>query len=261
MGDRGVDLGQGRCGEGTDGEPGDGGRRFVASEPVEKGGEDRQGGADHGGVARVVEVADRQRDVIERGQRVAVFGLEAGQSDRQDVSRCSGCRCLGRSPGPGAGRPARRRDRRRGRRSRGNESANESTYGLRVASAASIRPFAAAIASSPATGDRQCDDQVCPGDCVGVAAACELGAAPLDPPFGLADEQVRSAERGPRRRTAPRRCGHCRSPAGRRRCSRQPPRSVRPFQHCDAITYRNASRGWSTARAGSMSSSAQAIGS
>ena len=29
---------------------------------------------------------------------------------------------------------------------------------------------------------------------MGVAAACELGAAPLDPPFGLADDRVRSAE-------------------------------------------------------------------
>ena len=42
-----------------------------------------EGGAHPGGVARVVEVADRQRDVIERGQRVAVFGLKAGQTGRQ----------------------------------------------------------------------------------------------------------------------------------------------------------------------------------
>ncbi len=44
------------------------------------------------------------------------------------------------------------------------------------------------------TGDRQCDDQGCPGECMGVATACELGAAPLDPPFGLADVQVCTAE-------------------------------------------------------------------
>ena len=43
MGDRGVDLGHSRRGEGAEGETGDGGRRFVASEPVEKGGEDGQG--------------------------------------------------------------------------------------------------------------------------------------------------------------------------------------------------------------------------
>ena len=36
VGDRGGDLGDRRCGEGTEGEAGDGGRRFVASEPVEK---------------------------------------------------------------------------------------------------------------------------------------------------------------------------------------------------------------------------------
>ena len=40
-------------------------------------------GPHHGGVARVVVVADRQRDVVERGQRVAVFGLQAGKMDRQ----------------------------------------------------------------------------------------------------------------------------------------------------------------------------------
>ena len=71
------------CGEGTERETGDGGRRFVASEPVEEGGEDSQRDADRGGVARVVVVADRQSEVIERGQRVAVFGLESGQTDRQ----------------------------------------------------------------------------------------------------------------------------------------------------------------------------------
>ena len=63
---------------GLSGETGDGGRRFVASEPVEKGGEGSQRAKDQGGVARVVVVADRQREVIERGQRVAVFGLEVG---------------------------------------------------------------------------------------------------------------------------------------------------------------------------------------
>ena len=34
----------------------------------------------------------------------------------------------------------------------------------------------------------------CPGECVSVATACELGAAPLDRPFGLADVHVRTAE-------------------------------------------------------------------
>ena len=39
VGDRGVELGK-RCGVGDDGEPGDDGRWFVASESVEKNGED-----------------------------------------------------------------------------------------------------------------------------------------------------------------------------------------------------------------------------
>ena len=42
VGDRGAQLGYGRRGEGVDGEPADGGRRFIASEPVEKSGEGSQ---------------------------------------------------------------------------------------------------------------------------------------------------------------------------------------------------------------------------
>jgi hypothetical protein len=36
VGDGSVHLGEGRCREGAEGAPGDGGRRFVASEPVER---------------------------------------------------------------------------------------------------------------------------------------------------------------------------------------------------------------------------------
>ena len=43
----------------------------------------RQGAADHVGVARVVIVADRHGEVIEGSQRVAVFGLEAAQVGRK----------------------------------------------------------------------------------------------------------------------------------------------------------------------------------
>jgi hypothetical protein len=43
-------------------------------------------------------------------------------------------------------------------------------------------------------GDRQCEDQAYPSECVGVATVCELGAAPLDLPFGLPDVQVRRAK-------------------------------------------------------------------
>jgi hypothetical protein len=44
-----------------------------------------------------------------------------------------------------------------------------------------------------ATGERQRPHEDCPGDPVGVATACELGAAPLDASFGLADGRVHSA--------------------------------------------------------------------
>ena len=70
--------------ERTEREPGDGGRRFVASEPVEKNGEDGQRDADRRGVARIVVVADRQSEVIECGHGVAVFGLKSCQNVRQD---------------------------------------------------------------------------------------------------------------------------------------------------------------------------------
>ena len=47
-----------------------------------------------------------------------------------------------------------------------------------------------------ATGHRQCEHEACIGDSVGVTTACQLGAAPLDIAFGLADDRVRSAKLG-----------------------------------------------------------------
>jgi hypothetical protein len=46
------------------------------SEPAEKNGEEGQRDADRRGVARIVVVADRQSEVIERGHGAAVFGFE-----------------------------------------------------------------------------------------------------------------------------------------------------------------------------------------
>ena len=82
VGDRSLDLGECRRGDGANRVTGDGGRRFVVSEPVQEGGEDSQGADDVGG-ARVVIMADRHSEVIESGQRVTGFGFEAGQTDRQ----------------------------------------------------------------------------------------------------------------------------------------------------------------------------------
>jgi hypothetical protein len=58
VGDRGGDSADPRRRERTEREPGDSGRRFIASEPVEKNGDDGQRDADYRGVARIVEVAD-----------------------------------------------------------------------------------------------------------------------------------------------------------------------------------------------------------
>ena len=104
VGDRGGDFGDRRRRERTEREAGDGGRRFVASEPVEKSGEDGQRDADRRGVARIVVAADCQSEVIERGRGVAVFGLKSCQKRSPALTRPSGCRCLERSPDPGRGR-------------------------------------------------------------------------------------------------------------------------------------------------------------
>ena len=76
VGDRGGELADCRRGDGIECETGDGGCRFEASEAVEEYRESCQGETDVGDVAGVVEVADGQSDVIERRQRVAVFGLK-----------------------------------------------------------------------------------------------------------------------------------------------------------------------------------------
>jgi len=83
MGDRGADFGERRRGQGTPRETGDSGCWFVASEPVERSGEDGEGVAHHGGVARVVQSADCQSEVIECRHGVAVLSLEAGQNERE----------------------------------------------------------------------------------------------------------------------------------------------------------------------------------
>ena len=83
VGDGGGDFGERRCSDGTEREAGDGGRRFVAPDPVENSGKDGQRDADRRGVARIVVVADCQSEVIECGRGVAVFGLKSCQKLRQ----------------------------------------------------------------------------------------------------------------------------------------------------------------------------------
>ena len=165
----------------------DGGRRFVASEPVEKSGEDGQRDADRGGVARVVEVADRQSEVVESGHGAALFGLESGQNVRQDCRVGAVAAVVSDHQTPAQG--VNRRD--------GICVAESETVGperqrraRRVAGC--LGSLDEAIRGShrllTGTADCQCDDQACRVCDVGVAAACELGAAQLDQPLGLADE-------------------------------------------------------------------------
>ena len=135
------------CGEGAERETGDGGRRLVASEPVEQSGKGSQRGVD-GGVTRVVHVADRQTEMIERGCNVAVLSFEAAQSERQlrfvqpvaavlsdHQTSASGVKSAGGvrlAEGEAVG-----------------EKGKREHQGFAVASAASMRPSVAAIASSP----------------------------------------------------------------------------------------------------------------
>ena len=173
------------------------------------------GRTDHGGVARVVEIADRQRDVIERGQRVAVFGLKAGHTVRHVCFGVAVAAVLGDHQAPAQGV----------QRLGGISVAEGVAVGVkrkreRIRVVGGLGGLDQAVRGGPrlltATGDRQCEDQVCPGDFVGVAAASEPGAHHSTHRSGwpMARYQRRAPPRG---RTAPLRGGHCRSPAGRHR--------------------------------------------
>ena len=77
MGDGGIDLRHDCVGEVARGETGDGRCRLIPLNPVQTGCENPQGAVCLDDVARVVVIADRHSDVIERGQRVAVLGLDS----------------------------------------------------------------------------------------------------------------------------------------------------------------------------------------
>ena len=57
-----------RQGDGPERETSNGGRGFVAAEPVEKYGEEGQRRTDHGGVAGLVMVVNGQFKIIKRGR-------------------------------------------------------------------------------------------------------------------------------------------------------------------------------------------------
>ena len=85
------------------------------SEPIENGCEDSQRGADYSGTARVVVVADRQRDMIKRGKRITVFGFKSGQIGSQVGLVETVTTVLGDRQAPAQGIQVREGDRRRGR--------------------------------------------------------------------------------------------------------------------------------------------------
>ena len=81
MRDHCAELGTCRRGEGAECETGDGGCRFEASEVVEEDRESCQGVTDKADVARVVEVADGQSDVMTppAGRRTWPQGRPSGR--------------------------------------------------------------------------------------------------------------------------------------------------------------------------------------
>ena len=142
-----------------------------------------------------MEIPDRKGDIVERGQRVSVLGLEAGQTARVASCRYCGCRSPGRSP-----------DRRRW--------ASERRSGINVAERVAVGVERKRESSRVAGGLGYLDQVIrCrpvpphrdprpsarwPANALVIpwvsAADCEPGAAPFDLPFGLADVQVRTAE-------------------------------------------------------------------
>ena len=180
-----------------------------------------------GGVARVVIVADRQREVIERGQRVAVFGLESGQTGRQVCLVEAVAAVLSDHQAPAQGVTAHGRDRRRGRRSRRPAARTRAHTGCRWPrrrrSDRSRRP-------SPHHRNRRTPVRE-PGHALVSVWVSRPRASwarhHSTDRSGWPMSHVRSAEQAldaVRHLVA----ATADQPSGRRRCSGQPPRSVRP---------------------------------
>ena len=225
--DRRVDLGerQQQC-SGLNAKPAMVAAGCVASEPVQKGGEDSQRGTDHGGVARVVEIADRQRASSRAwlADRRVRLQLEPAWYARVRLVETVAA-VLSDPQAPTHGTPARGRDRRRGRRCRRRPARTRSHTGCgwlrRLRSGRSRRP-------SPRQGNRPIVNAKTRAALVMVWVSrprASWARHHSTAPFGLADEAGMHCRADPGRRRAPRR-GHCRQPSARRRCGRQPPRSV-----------------------------------
>ena len=240
---------------------GDGGRRFEVSEPIQKRGKDAKGGADDAGVASVPVGAESPNPHTPGQSAVSPKLLRLGD----EPGGWSGV-LLARLPlsqraisGLGAGRSGRHRDRRPGRRTHLRKRPPESTYEFWVASAAFDQPSAASSASSPRLAN---------------SSDYRAHLSPHSANYGLARRAP--AGRGP---SAPivragRSSGmHCPvDPVANEvwcaaavfdwgpRYSELHPRRAPGIQHCAAV-HKGCHRGCSAVRAGSMSSSAQVIGS
>ena len=190
MGDRGVDFGDPAAVMGLKAKPAMVAAASWRPSRSRHGREGSQNGPQIGGVTRVVVIADRHSEVFERGQRVAVFGFESGQSGRQMGLVVAVAAVLGdrQAPAQGITRAV-------GIGVAEGEAVSEQRVRERNWVAGGFggvdQTFAAAIASSREPAIVSAMDQACPGESVSVATACELGAAPLDRPFGLADGQIR----------------------------------------------------------------------
>ena len=187
-----------------------------------------QRGAEHVGVARVVIVADRQGEVIERGQRVAVSASKRHRLAARFVSltrlplswaiarprRRASSEPTGSAltDGPAVGLQRKREDTRVAGRFGGLDQAVRGGHRLVIG-----------------TANRQCHDAGTPvvfGCTRGVADRVRAERGTTDPPLRLADGDVGTANKALRRRTGLRR-GHCSLPFGRPRCSRTAA-SIRP---------------------------------
>ena len=94
VGDRRVDFTDGRRAEGIDGEIGDDRRRFVASEPVQQGGEDSQRDVDRTVLPASSKLRIPTMTLIEHGQRVAVRPIYRAGSAGTSALMSSPCRSL-----------------------------------------------------------------------------------------------------------------------------------------------------------------------
>jgi hypothetical protein len=101
--DRSAQFGLLRHGERVEPETADGGCRLVAAHPVKNCREGSHGCPQICRVPRVVVIADRQGDVVQRAERVTVLGLEPCQEARQECGVAAVAAVFGSLPPAASG--------------------------------------------------------------------------------------------------------------------------------------------------------------